>query len=535
MAAKTDLFTPIIHAAPEIGPRLARSGRNEDEETVLSSILREVGRYCKKEIDGLAIDKRGALGTEILEAVAERGWFGLTVPEDHGGAGLSMSAATRVAAELSSYNGSLATCVALHSGLALYSMIYHASPELQARYLPEVVAGERIAAFCATEPNAGSDIGGIKTLLHEQDGVLRLRGSKCYVTNGGFAGMLTVVASSPGLGGARSGHTMVIVDPSWEGVHRQAEENKLGLKGSSTITIDFDDVEIPRDHVIGEFSKGLDLAHEALTWGRTFMAAGCLGSAKAAVEEARVHIAERVQFGRTLDQFPLVREQMAAAIADVYTIESVVRLVCDIFDERSGDIALDSTVAKVLASERTWNVIDRGVQLMGGAGFIEETGMPRRLRDVRVTRIFEGANDVLRLHLASATLGWSRAGLQDIPALAPKLPEPLRALGTEFDALAGDVGRGLADIQKKYGFKLFQRQPLQAVMADTIIPTYAMMAVLIRAGGAVRDQDTAESSVELATATLAAKRLLADARASLAVMRQGADDEALALANAVLG
>ena len=534
MAAKTDLFTPIIHAAQDIAPRLNRSGRNEEEETVLSSILREVRRYCKKEIDGLAIDKRGALGTEILDAVAERGWFGLTVPEEHGGAGLSMSAATRAATELCIYNGSLATCVALHSGLALYSMIHHASPELQAKYLPDVAAGERIAAFCATEPNAGSDIGAIKTLLHEEDGGLRLRGSKCYVTNGGFAGLLTVVASSPGLGGARSGHTMVIVDPRWEGVTRQAEENKLGLKGSSTITIDFDDVDIPRDHVIGEFSKGLDLAHEALTWGRTFMAAGCLGSAKAAVEEARTHIAERVQFGRSLDQFPLVREQMAGAIADVYAIESVIRLVCDVFDDQGRDIALDSTVAKIFASERTWNVIDRGVQLMGGAGFIEETGMPRRLRDVRVTRIFEGANDVLRLHLATATLGWARAGLQDIPALAPKLPEPLRELGTEFDALAGEVGRGLADIQKKYGFKLFQRQPLQSVMSDTIIPTYAMMAVLIRAAGSTRDQDTPSDCVELATATLAAKRMHAEARSFLAQMRKGADEEALTLANAVL-
>lgn len=534
MRGKSDLFTPIIEASSEIGPRLAKCGRTQEEQDVVSSILREVTRYCRKEIDGLAIDKRGSLGREILDAVAERGWFGLTIPEEHGGAGLSMSAATRITSEICTFNGSLGTCVGLHSGLALYGLIHLASDELRAKYLPEIAAGQRIAAFCATEPNAGSDIAAMRTVLYEEDGVLRLRGSKCYVTNGGFAGILTVVASSPGLGGARSGHTMVVVDPTWEGVHRQAEENKLGLKGSSTITIDFDDVVIPRDHVIGEFSKGLDLAHEALTWGRTFMAAGCLGSAMAAVQEARAHIAERSQFGRTLDQFPLVREQMAAAMADVYAIETVVRLVCDIFDEKSGDIALDSTVAKVLSSERTWNVIDRGVQLMGGAGFIEETGMPRRLRDVRVTRIFEGANDVLRLHLASATLGWSRAGLQEIPALAPKVPACLREEAAKFDDLVREVGLGLANIQKQYGFKLFQRQPLQSVMADVIIPTYGMMAVLVRAAGAVRDDDTPQGSVELATAKLASRRLESEARAALVNMRRGADDDALALADAVL-
>ncbi|HQK17363.1 MAG TPA: acyl-CoA dehydrogenase family protein, partial [Polyangiaceae bacterium] len=254
----------------------------------------------------------------------------------------------------------------------------------------------------------------------------------------------------------------------------------------------------------------------------------------AAVQEAREHIAGRVQFGRTLDQFPLVREQMAAAMADVYTVETVLRLVCDVFDSRSGDIALDSTVAKVLGSERAWNVIDRGLQLMGGAGFIEERGMPRRLRDVRVTRIFEGANDVLRLHLASATLGWPRAGLQEFPEVSPLVPAPLRTEAERFDEMLREVGVCLASIQKQYGFKLFQRQSLQSVMADAIMATYGMMAVLVRAAASVQDQDTPETCVELATAKLACKRLESEARLALQTMTRGADDEALTLANAVL-
>ena len=534
MSAKHDTFTPLLEAAPSIARRLVRVARSDDEQATLDGILREVDRFCRKEIDGLVIDKRGALGADLLQTLADMGWFGLTVPEEHGGAGLSLSAATEVMARLSSYNGSLATCVGLHSGLALYGLIKLASPELQAKYLPSIAAGERIAAFAATEPNAGSDIGSIKTLLREEDGKLLLSGSKCYVTNGGFAGVLTVIAASPGLGGARSGHTMLVVDPTWKGVSRQAEENKLGLKGSSTITIDFDDVEIPRDHLIGEPSKGLELAHKALTWGRTFMAAGCLGSAKAALEEARAHTADRVQFGRPLAKFPLVREQLAGCAADVYAIESVIRLVCDVHDAGTGDIALDSTVAKVIGSEKTWDVIDRGLQLMGGAGFIEEYGMARRLRDVRVTRIFEGANDVLRLHLASATLGWPRAGLQQFPALTANVPAPLKQAAGTFDTLLGEVGASVAEIQKKYGFKLFERQALQSVMSDTLIPTYAMLAVLLRASGRIRNDATPETSRELATALLACQRLEAESRASLAIMRRGADDASLALADAVL-
>jgi len=535
MREKSDLFTPVILEAESIGPRLTNPWRSPDESDVVASILHEVHRYCPKAIDGAAIDKRRALGQEILDGMAERGWFGLTVPEEFDGAGLSMTAATRVSCEICTYNGSLGTCVGLHSGLALYGLIHRAARDLQEAYLPEVAAGKRIAAFCATEPNAGSDIAAMRTLLYEKDGELRLRGSKCFVTNGGFAGLLTVVASSPGLGGARSGHTLIVVDPSWDGVERQAEENKLGLKGSSTVTIDFDDVLIPRNHVIGAYSKGLDLAHEALTWGRSFMAAGCLGTAMAAVKEAREHIAQREQFGRKLDQFPLVREQMASAIADVYAIESTLRLVSDIFDSKAGDIALESTVLKVLASERTSNVVDRGVQLMGGVGTMEDTGMPRRLRDVRVTRIFEGANDVLRLHLALASLGWSRSSLQQIPALATRVPERLRADAGRFDDLVRAFGQELVGVQRRYGFKLFQKQSLQAVMSDVIIPTYGMLAVLVRAAGVLQSEGASESSAEIATAVLAARRLEAEARAALSVMGRGVDEEAILLANAVLG
>ncbi len=520
MASKQDMFTPLLNAFPDLSKRVAQPSRDPDEGEVLAALLGEVRRYGRTQVDSEAIDKRGALGKEMLAQVAEQGWFGLTIPEKLGGAGLSVKAATRVVAELSSYNGSLATCVGLHSGLGLYCLIHLARPELQERYLPHVASGERIAAFAATEPNAGSDIAGVRSTLKEVDGKLLLNGTKCYVTNGGLCGVLTVLAASPGLGGARSGHTMVLVDPAWPGVQRGAEEHKLGLKGSSTITIDFDNVEIPRDHVLGEVSKGLEHAHAALTWGRTFMAAVCLGSAQAALAAARAHTAERVQFGRTLDRFPLVREQLAQCTADVYTVESVIRLTSDIYDAGLGDIALDSTVAKIIASEGSWNVIDRGVQLMGGMGYIEDAGMARRLRDTRVTRIFEGANDVLRLHLASATLSWPSATLLSLPKAAPVVGDELREAAEAFDRLLAKLGEALARIRKTHGFKLFERQSLQSAMADVMIPTYAMLAVLLRASGSVPPGATPQTSRELAIALYATERLEHQAEAAFTVMNR---------------
>ncbi len=518
MASKQDMFTAVLTRFEELSRATASPSHTPQEGEVLAALLGEVRRYGRTRVDSAAIDARGALGREMLADVAEQGWFGLTIPEPLGGAGLSVKAATRVVTELSSFNGSLATCVGLHSGLGLYCLIKLASPALQQRYLPEVAAGKRIAAFAATEPNAGSDIASVKTMLTEDGGKLRLRGTKCYVTNGGLCGVLTVLAASPGLGGARSGHTVVLVDPAWPGVLRGAEEHKLGLKGSSTITIDFDDVEIPRDHVIGEVSKGLDHAHAALTWGRTFMAAGCLGSARSALEAARAYTAERVQFGRTLDRFPLVREQLAQCTADLYAIESVIRLVGDLYDNGLGDIALDSTVAKIIASEGSWNIIDRSLQLMGGMGYIEDAGMARRLRDVRVTRIFEGANDVLRLHMASATLSWSPAALQALPRIGGKAPAALRDAAESFDRLLASVGEALARVRKTHGFKLFDRQSLQSAMADVMIPTYAMLAVLLRASGSVPSGATPQTSRELAVASYALDRLERQARAAFAVM-----------------
>jgi alkylation response protein AidB-like acyl-CoA dehydrogenase len=503
---QANLFTAILDTSPELAARLRMDGRDQEETELVSALLVEVRKWCAKHVDGAAIDERGRLGEELLGAVAEQGWFGLTIPERFGGAGLSMKAATRVVAELTRFNGSLGTCVGLHSGLGLYGMLHLSSKALQERYLPEIAAGTRIAAFAATEPNAGSDIASMRTTLSETDGVLRLNGSKCYVTNGGLCGLVTVVARSPGLGGARAGHTMVAVDPSWKGVSRQREEKKLGLKGSSTITIDFEDVEVPHDHVLGELSKGMEHAHQSLTWGRTFMAAGCIGAGVAALQEAREHTAQRVQFGRPLEAFPLVREQTACALGNLYAMESVVRAVCDLYELKNGDIGLDSAIAKIMASEGVWDIVDRCLQLMGGTGYIEEAGMARRMRDIRVTRIFEGANDVLHMHLASSVLGWKPEALRAVPKLSPRINGPQAAATAAFDEQMAELAEKMIEVRARHGFKLFDRQVLQFSLAEAMMAVYAQIPVLLRASLATEPRE--QSTALLACATLRARARL---------------------------
>lgn len=444
-----------------MGPieQIARERQAVAEDPLLPVILREVRAFCAANVDSARIDRDGRIGGDLLSAIAAQGWFGLTVPEEQGGVGLAMLSAARVIAELAAHDGSVGTCVGLHSGLALHGLLFRGSDALRAKYLPSIAEGKRLCAFAATEPNAGSDIASVKTTLTEVNGALRLTGSKCYVTNGALAGLLTVLARSPGMGGAKAGHTLVAVDPKWPGVTRGAEEHKLGLKGSSTITIDFDDVEIPADHVLGEPSQGLLHAHAALGWGRTFMAAGCLGTARAAYESVKQHVETRQQFGRPLARFPLVRASLAEMRAEIWSIERVLEQVC-----LSKDLALPSSVLKILASEGAFRVVDRAVQLMGGAGFIEDAGMARRLRDVRVTRIFEGANDVLRLSLASDALGWKTAALRDL-RVEPRIDERLTAFLDTLD-----------QVKKTWGFRLFERQQLQVHLADAILALYTAIA-----------------------------------------------------------
>ncbi|MBI2395350.1 MAG: acyl-CoA dehydrogenase family protein [Deltaproteobacteria bacterium] len=448
--------------------RRALATRRHDDQSLLPVILREVRGFCGEHVDPARIDREGRLGGDLLAAIARQGWFGLTVPEEHGGVGLSLSAATQVVAELAGHDGSVGTCVGLHSGLAMHALLHLATPELQARYLPEIAEGRRICAFAATEPGAGSDIASVKTTLSEASGKLRLSGTKCYVTNGAMAGLVTVLARSPGLGGAKAGHTLVAVDPRWPGVQRGPEEHKLGLKGSSTLTIDFDDVEIPADHVLGEPSQGLVHAHRALGWGRTFMAAGCLGATRAAYEDVKAHVETRQQFGRPLARFPLVRASLAEMRAEIFAIERVLDSVCapsgDAAAPTHEEIGLPSTIVKILASEGAWRVIDRAVQLMGGAGFIEDAGMSRRLRNVRVTRIFEGANDVLRLRLASDALAWKVAEVRDL------------AVRADIDAAVSSFLDTLEEVRKTWGFRLFERQGLQVHLADAIVALYAAVA-----------------------------------------------------------
>lgn len=476
-----DPFSRMLDLPAPAARGLAGSGRDTEESEVVDALCREVSRFCAARLDARRIDRDEPHPRALVSGLAELGAFGLTVPAEHGGGGLSMRGATRVVREIARADGSLATTVGLHLGLALRALVAHGSAALRERWLPEVAAGRAIACFGATEPEAGSDVSAVRTRAALRGDVLVVDGEKIFVTNGGIASFVTALCSTPGLGGAARGTSLVLVDLASPGVRRGREEKKLGLKGSSTVAIHFEGVQVPPSSVLGEAGRGLDVLGEALVWGRTFLAAGCLGNAEGALATARDHCATRRQFGRTLDGFEAVRAHLARMDAQVRAMEAALAVVTALEDARPGSTGWESAAAKVFCSEAAWDVADTALQLHGGVGYVEETGIARRLRDARVTRIFEGANDVLRLHLSAGALAWRRDDLAALPHLVSRVAPELQGEAAAFDVALRRTIEALLDARKRHGVRIHERQLLQCALADALVALFVWMSAILRA------------------------------------------------------
>ncbi|MDH5490908.1 MAG: acyl-CoA dehydrogenase family protein [Myxococcales bacterium] len=462
-------------AALEIAER-ARSGW-DDEETL--GMLEPIGRFLRERVDPLAIDRQARIPPEILEASAELGLFGLSIPESHGGLGLPLGAVCRIVAELATVDRSLATSVGLHAGLGSRPLVDHGPEPLRAEWLPKMASGEAIAAFCATEPEAGSDLKSVRTKLERREGSdsLRLEGEKAFVTNGGFAGVFTALARSPGIGGARA-HSMVFVPKGTAGIELGPEEHKLGIRGSSTLTVNFDDVSLLEGQILGTPGQGMALAHEILALGRTVMSAGCAGTARAALERTLEHVLTRRQFRRPIGEFEASRVHVARMASRLFAMEAIVDHVGALAESKRS-ILHASTAAKVFASEGAFEITDTAIQLHGAMGFIQETGIALMLRDCRITRIFEGANDVLLVLMGSELLAMRPAEAER--RVHSELPAALGGAADAWEAADGALSAAAASVRKEYGVRAIERQSVLQGLARAHMELMAASASLDRA------------------------------------------------------
>ena len=457
-------------------PTLALPGKDADESAVVTAVCRSIDAFANKAIDARAIDRDHRIAPELLDEIRDLGLFGLSIPEEYGGAGLGLQGTASAIATLCRHDRSVATTVGLHSGLGTRGMVAFGTEKLRQTYLPDMASGSRIGSFATTEAEAGSDLTAIKTTAVAHGDGLKVDGTKAYVTNAGFAKVFTITASTPGLGGQRRGHSMLVLERDDAGVRFGPEEDKLGLRGSSTRGLYLDGLEIPMDRVIGTPGLGMSHLSHVLAWGRTVMASGCCGVAKRAFDQALDQVTTRRQFGRPIGTFDVVRRQVADLAASHYMMTSLVRYACAA-EHDEATLFARSLAAKVVCSESAWEASDLSVQLHGGSGFIEETGLPLLLRDARIMRIFEGANDVLLVHAGAIEARTHQRG----EPLEGRVGGHAAPLAARADALAERLATLRAELTKAHGIRLFGMQDKLHRLGRLFVLCEATDAAVLRA------------------------------------------------------
>lgn len=395
------------------------------------------------------------------------------------------------------------------------------TPEQKAKYLPQVSTGKVFAAFCLTEPSSGSDAGSIRSraVLSPDGKHYILNGSKIWISNGGIADIMTVFAQTevddPVTGKKRDKVTAFIVERGFGGVTNGQPEKKMGIKCSNTAEVYYDNVKIPIENVLGNVGDGFKVAMTILNNGRFGMAGTMGGTMAACIKKAAEHAAARVQFGKTLQEYGSIQEKLARMAMLQYVTQSMAYMISGNMDGGSEDYHLEAAISKVFASEAAWYVCDESIQILGGMGFMKETGLERVMRDLRIFRIFEGTNDILRLFVALTGIQYAGSHLKE---LQKAFKNPTANLGLIFKEVSSrairSVGMGGSDLSqfvhpslqdsaklcaesidtfgntvetllRKYGKNIVEEQFLLNRLADCGIDIYAMTVALSRASRSI--------------------------------------------------
>ncbi|HET7824920.1 MAG TPA: acyl-CoA dehydrogenase family protein [Anaeromyxobacter sp.] len=482
-----------------------------------------------RERDFAAWDRAGEMPREFIGELTAAGLFGLVIPESFGGLGLGATAYSRVLQEISRYDGSVGVTVGAHSSIGMRGLLLFGTDEQKARYLPKLASGEMIAAFCLTEPGAGSDAASIKTTAVRDGDDWILNGEKLWITNGGIADFFTVFAKTSQEG---RGHiTAFIVTRDMKGVATGPHEDKMGLRASSTTTVSLEDVRVPVANVLGEVGKGFKVAMKILNAGRTGLGGGAVGGMKRLIELSVHQARDRVQFGRPIATFGAIREKIGQMVVDCYAAESVVNLVAGLADRGFEDVAVESAISKVLATEAMGRTADEALQIAGGGGFMKELPYERAVRDCRIMRIFEGTNEILRLFVALAAMNDVSEELKDVAtSMRGVLADPVKGFGVlsdyakrraslatglrrqkgrwtllapqvaeeavVFEEAARDLAIATDRLIRKHGKKIVDAQLPTKRLADVMIDLFTLGALLARVSTRIEDRGEAAAVVE---------------------------------------
>lgn len=381
-------------------------------------------------IDSAKFDEQETIPDDVIRALAELGMLGLTIPKKYGGLELSSAAYARVFETLSTVDAGVAVLVGVHCGLGSKAIVLHGNDQQKERYLPALARGEFLAAYALTEPDVGSDAQNIKTTatLAKDGSHWRLNGRKIWIGNGHRAGVIATFAQATV---RRRGEdvprmTAFIIRPDMPGFRVLGTVRKLGIRGSTQAELAYEGLEVPADHLLGAVGRGFGVAVHVLNAGRLTLAAGCTGATKATLKRMTTYADERVQFGHPLADFEITQRKLAQLASETYAADAMLGILASLVDRGEADFSLEAACAKVFASDLVWRAADDMVQLAGGRGYVKPYPYERALRDSRINRIFEGANEVLRLFIA---LNGVQAPAQALKEVGSALRRPLRNLG----------------------------------------------------------------------------------------------------------
>lgn len=372
------------------------------DQEFLNQILDTVSRFVRERLMPLEaqVAEEGKIPDDIVQEMKDLGFFGLTIPEEYGGMGLTMEEEVLVAFELGRTSPAFRSLIGTNNGIGSAAIVFDGTEEQKQKYLPLYASGETIGSFCLTEPDVGSDSAAVKTTAVRDGDEYIINGTKRFITNAPRAGTFTVMArTDQSIPGAR-GISAFLVDANLPGITLGAIDKKMGQAGSTTCDVIFDNVRVPADALIGgKEGEGFITAMKVLDRGRLHISAISVGAAERLIEDALQFAMERKQFGKPIAEHQLIQAMLADSKAEAYAARAMVLDAARKRDE-GHKISTEASCCKLFATEMVGRVADRAVQIHGGAGYISEYAVERFYRDVRLFRLYEGTSQIQQIVIA---------------------------------------------------------------------------------------------------------------------------------------
>lgn len=490
---------------------------NTPRETDYHLMSQSIENWLKEHADSAKFDDEKKIPAEVLQGLRDMGLFGLIIPEMHGGSEFTQTLYTRTLELLNKYDTALSLTVGAHQSIGLKGLYLYGTEAQKKQYMPRLATGELIAAFALTEPTAGSDAAGIKARIVRDGDHYILNGSKLWITNGGFADFFTVFAKENINGEDKISAIMVTRDMG--GVSSGPEEQKLGIKASSTVEMFFKDTRIPAENILSKPGDGFKIAMGILNQGRIGLAGGALGTIKSVLDQSIVYAKNRKAFAASISEFGLIQNMLSEMTCHAYALEAMTYFTTNLVDQGDTDYSIEAAACKVYGTEAAWQVLNLGMQIHGGNGYMKDYGLERKLRDGRIGIIFEGTNEILRLFIALTGLkepaseykriGKELQSLQNIRSL-DSLNEMIGRIGFISEFALGQVKQNVVSeklegfhpalakeserlssaaksltttagkLIRQYGQKLVDEQIQLARLADIAIDTFMIAATLSR-------------------------------------------------------